>query len=181
MFGINRSPAQPEPSGLQIWDAGSQRWSPGLKISKLRSEKPCPKQWSVFQTEPYVPSYGQKPRWAGSSKMGLRFQTWGWIFKNRVAFREVGLGVHGCYAQDGTRVVRGRYTDGTRIRAQFEEKKGPMRIIQTFTSTFWLSNFNCSAFALVFKRKLSLRAGMFSTKPTLTVARPQEVLLARAS
>ena len=75
IFGPNRSPAQPESSGVQIWDPGSQKWSPGLKISKLRTEKPCPKQWSVFQMEPYVASYGRKPfgaGWAKSEEMCLQ-------------------------------------------------------------------------------------------------------------
>ena len=63
-----RSPAQPEPSGIQIWDPGSPKWSPGLKIRKLRAEKPCRIQWSVFQTEPYVASYGPKPSWSHHAK-----------------------------------------------------------------------------------------------------------------
>ena len=54
----------PQPDGTQIWYLGSQKWSLGLKIPKLRTEKPCRIQWSVFQTEPYVASYGLKPSWA---------------------------------------------------------------------------------------------------------------------
>ena len=54
----------PGPARVQIWDPGSPKWSPGMKIPKLRTEKPCRIQWSVFQTEPYVASYGRKPFWA---------------------------------------------------------------------------------------------------------------------
>ena len=36
-----RSPAQPEPSRIQMWDSGIQKWVPGSKIPKLRTEKPC--------------------------------------------------------------------------------------------------------------------------------------------
>ena len=55
----------PGPAGIQIWDPGSQKWSLGVKIPKFRVEKPCRIQWSVFQTEPYVATYGRKPFRAG--------------------------------------------------------------------------------------------------------------------
>jgi hypothetical protein len=58
----------PGPAGVQIWDPGSPKWSPGMKIPKLRTEKPCRIQWSVFQTEPYVASYGLKPSWTRNAK-----------------------------------------------------------------------------------------------------------------
>ena len=58
----------PGPAGIQIWYLGSPKWSPGLKIPKLRTEKPCRIQWSVFQTEAYVASYGLKPSWARNAK-----------------------------------------------------------------------------------------------------------------
>ena len=64
IFRPKRSPAQPEPSRIQIWDPGVPKWVRGLKISNFRIEKPCRIQWSVFQTEPYVASYGRKPFWA---------------------------------------------------------------------------------------------------------------------
>ena len=41
----------------------SQMWSPGLKISKLRLETTCWKQWSILQTEPCAASYDPKPFW----------------------------------------------------------------------------------------------------------------------
>ena len=58
----------PGPAGVQIWDRGSQKSPPGLKIPKLRAEKPCRIQWSVFQTEPYVASYDIKPSGAHNAK-----------------------------------------------------------------------------------------------------------------
>ena len=64
IFGPKRSPAQPAHPGDQILDPGFQKWPPWLKISKSRTEKPCRIQWSEFQTEPYVASYGRKPYWA---------------------------------------------------------------------------------------------------------------------
>ena len=39
-----------------------------MKIPKLRTGKSCRTQWSVFQTEPYVASYGLKPSWAHNAK-----------------------------------------------------------------------------------------------------------------
>ena len=46
----------------------SQKRSLGLKIPKARTEKACRIQWSVFQTEAYVASYGLKPSWACNAK-----------------------------------------------------------------------------------------------------------------
>ena len=60
-FEHERSPAQPESSRIQIWNPGLQKWVMESKIPKLCTEKPCRIQWSVFQTEPYVRSYGLKP------------------------------------------------------------------------------------------------------------------------
>ena len=50
---------RPLPSRNPNPDPGVPKWVPGSKISKLRTEKPCRIQWSVFQTEPYVASYGR--------------------------------------------------------------------------------------------------------------------------
>ena len=58
--------------GLQFWGLGlapgPKIWPLGLNISKLPLEKPCRMQWSTFQTEPYVASYGRKPFRAGWGK-----------------------------------------------------------------------------------------------------------------
>ena len=51
-------------------DLGLPKWGPGLKISKLRAEKPCRIHWSLPQTEPYVASYGPKPFWGGGTQIG---------------------------------------------------------------------------------------------------------------
>ena len=61
IFNPKRSPAQPEPSRVQIWDPGSKNRSLGSKIAKLGTEKPCRIQWSAPQTEPYGAGYGRKP------------------------------------------------------------------------------------------------------------------------
>ena len=42
-------------------DPGLKNLPPGMKKQKMRAEKPCRIQWSVFQTEPHVASYGQNP------------------------------------------------------------------------------------------------------------------------
>ena len=60
----------PRPSRGPNLGSGSQKSPPGLKIPKLRAEKPCRKQWSVLQTEPYVASYGRKPSWPFHTKRG---------------------------------------------------------------------------------------------------------------
>ena len=56
-------------------DLGLQKWGPGLKISKLRVEKPCRTHWSIFQTEPYVASYGPKPFWDISTQIWAEFKS----------------------------------------------------------------------------------------------------------
>ena len=60
----------PRPSRNRNPDHGVPKWVPGLKIPKSRDEKPCRIQWSVFQTEPYVTSYGRKPSWPFHTKRG---------------------------------------------------------------------------------------------------------------
>ena len=44
--------------GIPDPDLGFQKWSPGLKISKLRIERQCRIHWSWLQKGPYVASYG---------------------------------------------------------------------------------------------------------------------------
>ena len=69
MFSPKTSPAQPDTSKIQIWEPGFQELVPGSNIPKLRTEKSCRMQWSIFQTEPYVASYGRKPFRAGWGKI----------------------------------------------------------------------------------------------------------------
>ena len=57
IFSPKRSPAQPEPSRIQMWNPGVQKRVPGSKVSNFRFE-------NTFRTEPYVASYGRKPFWA---------------------------------------------------------------------------------------------------------------------
>ena len=46
----------PGPAGIQIWDMGSQKLTPGLNIPKSRAAKPGRIHWSMLQMEPYVAS-----------------------------------------------------------------------------------------------------------------------------
>ena len=60
----------PQPSRNPNPNPGLPKWPPGLKIPKFRIEKPCRKQWSIIQTEPYAASYGRKPSWTFQTKRG---------------------------------------------------------------------------------------------------------------
>ena len=76
VLGVSHYCSKPRPG--RVWrpirDPGPecgaevQIWSPGLKISKLRLEKTCRKQWPILQTEPYFASHDPKPLWGVCGK-----------------------------------------------------------------------------------------------------------------
>ena len=61
IFGPKKVPGPKCRPGDPKSDPGLQNLPLGMKKQKMRAEKPCRTPSSELQTEPYGPSYGQKP------------------------------------------------------------------------------------------------------------------------